>query len=309
MLPSDTSLWSSGYRNLTTTNTWSYCPESDAQTQAKITAGTLTTVNDWLYDEIFWDHNTGIGKPASRHTYQSGVYVPSLDMYMMICRRLWKISLSSDAPVYKRQINDTTGAAKDGEHGITIYDEVTNEFLSSAGGSAAIYNRVSYNLNSDSWTFNPSNFAPPWAGSAVASAIHVRAGRTIHAVYPGDSRNPDRYWIYNLDSRTTTTFGSSGFTYSGISGKSYWMDDNDAGSIVYLPNINKYWLWWKSAASGMQCVEIDPTTTPWTMSPKTFTGNIPSHRGQTINCAIYVADQQAVWFHTKGTDGWYVYKF
>lgn len=327
MLPSDQSLWSDGYRNLTTTGGWGSCPESAAAMEKDIVAGRLNPINGWGPDEIFWDNATisggpGIGRLTPKHTYHSYVYVQAENAVVFIHSRLWKINLDARTPVYKRQINDSPGHVDGGgvrrslidpEHGLAIFDEGTNEILISASGSSGVTNRATYNLKTDTWSLNPSTYSPPWGN--WGHICNARVGRNITVIAPPNSEvgggATGRYWVYNLDSRTIVISNSS-FQYSGgLTGFSNFVASDsyyDGSALEYIAPINRYWMWTKMSSGTMQCIEVDPTTTPWTLTPKTFVGNVPTPNQNMLRKMFYLADMNAVWLYDRASLGWYVYK-
>src|SRR5262249_35902293 len=148
-MPSDSNLFSAAYRARAGGASFTVCDESNALPVTPM-------INGPFYDEIFWD--TGIKKPTARHTYGSIAYCPDYNELVMFCRRFWRYSLTQKAWVYKRIYNDNVAFFMDGEHGITIYDEVRHEALSSAAGSSGIYNSVAYRMDTQAW----SSWGSPW---------------------------------------------------------------------------------------------------------------------------------------------------
>lgn len=313
MMPSDPSLWSDSYKNL---RNWGWCTESFIQTQAKIAAGTLSPINDWGLDEIFWDNsmNAGgasLGKMTAKHTYHSYVYVPAEDSVMFLHRRLWKISLASDSVTYKRLINDNPQTPLDTEHGLTIYDEVRNELLASSAGSSGITNSVRYNLATNTWTLNPTQYNPPW--KIWDNVSNTRVGRNITVLVPPRSTGGvgGKAWIYNLDSRSVTS-SSDGFKFGGGLSPASFAADNayyDGTALEYIPPLNRYWMWTLMANNEMQALTVDPGTTPWTISPTTFSGDVPVPGKNMLRKMFWVEAMNAVWQYDRGTRDWYVYKF
>lgn len=264
-MPSDRSNWSTAYTsNYNATN----CPESQNAATAKNAAGTLNAVNDVYYDEL------PDSKPTARHTYSTMVYVPQTNEVVMVCRRLWRFSLSSGKWSYRRLIRDQFAPYMDNENGIGTYDEVTGEVLTSATGSQTLYRSTGYKLFSNLW----STYDAPWNRFAGADVRHGRILTVINSPEQtvGNYASPGRYWRYNLDTRSVDTSGEMQFE-AGLSRADFapvaWY--YDGYSTTYIPSRNRYWLLTKTAAGAMAFFEIDPTTTPWTIRRMSFTGAVP----------------------------------
>jgi hypothetical protein len=262
-LPSDPTPWSASYRS---SGNFTFCAESDAQFQAKKSAGTLTPVNDWYYDELYWDR-----KPTSRHTYSFMVFVPETNELVLTARRLWRYSLTERRWTYKRLLRDHPPAGvnqpwMDGENGVAIYDEATREVLVSAAGSSGIYRATGYSLTQNQWT----NWSSPW--NLHAGIADVRVGRRMVVVQPpvapggGYSNHDGIYWDYSLDTRSTTQTGP--FQYAEGLTRAHFAPANwfyDSAAVTYLPSANRYWLFTLMADGTMALIEVNPTTTPWTL--------------------------------------------
>ena len=259
-LPSDTNKWSATYRAIGRSGgTFTQCAESSTAAQAKMAAGTLQPVNDVWSDELPWD-----GKPTSRHTYSSMVFVPESNELVMICRRLWRYSLTERRWTYKRQIRDQTGLFLSGENMAAFYDQATREVLVSAAGSEGVYRATGYNLVSNQWT----NWSSPW--NIYSGIADVRVGRRVVVVQPpsrgggGYGAQPGRYWDYNLDSRTvaqTNTLQFADGLQQADFAPSNWFYDSSA--LVYIPSTDRFWFFTLMANGRMELIEIDPSTTPW----------------------------------------------
>lgn len=316
MLPSDTSLWSAGYRN---SQNWGGCAESQAEVTLAVAAGTHSFTNDWWGDEVFWDNpkitnKSDQGKQCPKHTYHSYAYVPGENSVMFLHRRLWKLSLDARAYTFKRVINDSMGIQGrypllDSEHGLTVYDETTNELLASSAGSSGITNSIKYDLTTNTWTLNPSTYSPPW--TIWDNLGNTRVGRTLTVVTPPTSgAREGRYWTYNLDSRRVLVSGTE-FQYAGGLSRSSFCGDVysfDGTALEYIAPLNRYWMWSLMTSETMQCLEIDPTTTPWTISATTFTGNVPTPQNNMLRKMFYVASMNAVWLYDRASRDWYVYR-
>lgn len=307
-LPSDTTRWSSSYRNLVATNSYSVCPESDAQTPSN-------PINDWLFDEIFWDNPaqggdpTEVGVPVSVHTYSGSFYNPNANELISCGRgyRLWRYSLSTHKYTYKRCINDdlTPWDTYSGAGATVFFDETTNILKRSAvlDGRTAT---AGYNLSTNAWS-TPSI---PWSTKHVADTQHGRNVICIARIF-SDSDSNGQYWVYNLDSQTTTVSGTVQF--SGMSLSSF---NTAAGSgfydghgWCYVPPLNEYWMWHQTTSASAELLKVDPTTTPWTVSRKTTTGSVPVPDEQVCKKMLWMPSLNAVVFVDLATNNVYIYRF
>ena len=287
-LPSDPAPWSTAYKQ---SGNYTTNAESQAAAQARIAAGTLQPVNDIWFDEL-----PGDGKPTSRHTYSSIVYAPESNELVMVCRRLWRYSLSQRRWTYKRLIRDQTTQYMSGENMAAIYDEATREVLVSAAGSEGIYRATGYNLTSNQWT----NWTSPW--NIFSGIADVRFGRRVVVVQPPTSTGgtyaaqPGRYWDYNLDSRSVTqtnTLQYAGGLQQADFAPANWFYDSSA--LAYIPPKNRFWFFTLMANRTMELIEIDPTTTPWTARRATgMTGAVPQPGRNLERKMIYLPVLNAV---------------
>jgi len=271
-LPSPTAPWSTAYIGSRNGGSFTFCAESDAAAKAKIALGTLQAINDVFYDELFWD-----GKPTSRHTYSSMVYVPETNELVMVCRRLWRYSLSERRWTYKRQIRDQAAQFMSGENMVAIYDEATREVLVSAAGSEGIYRATGYNLTSNQWT----NWGSPW--NIYSGIADVRVGRRVVIVQAPQRKvsyggTTGIYWDYDLDTRSVKANGqcqlADGLTQNDFAPDNWFYD---SAALTYIPSKNRFWLFTLMASGKMELIEIDPTTTPWTARRAPgLTGAVPS---------------------------------
>jgi hypothetical protein len=260
-LPSDPTPWSESYKRTGVLGgSFTYCTEANAQMEARQTAGTLQPVNDAFYDELPWD-----GKPTSRHTYSGLVFVPDTNELVMICRRLWRYSITDRRWTYKRLIRDQVAIWLDGENMVSIYDEARREVLVSSYGSSGLWRATGYDLTGNRWT----DWGSPWVTSATVA--DTRVGRRIICVEPPArqtiySPRPGRYWEYDLDTRSTVRSGN--LQYAAGLARDDFAPDNwfyDSASLTYVPTLNRYWFFTMMAQGGMALLEVDPTTTPWTV--------------------------------------------
>jgi hypothetical protein len=305
-MPSDPAAWSASYIASRNGGTFTFCNESHQTMLAKRAAGTLQAVNDVFYDELFWD-----GKPTSRHTYSSMVFVPETNELVMICRRLWRYSLTQRRWTYKRLIRDTPDNWMDGENMAVFHDEATREVLVSAAGSSGIYRATGYNLATNQWT----NWTSPW--NLYSGIADTRVGRRAVVIQPGCTaaagygEQPMRYWDYNLDSRSTVTSGTvqlaGGLTLANFA-KANWFYDSSA--LAYIPPLNRFWFYTRSFAGPMMLLEVDPTTTPWTARPCTANaGNFPVPRFNMERKFIFLPALNALLLCDTASKDLYLYKF
>ena len=306
-LPSNPAPWSTAYK---LSGNYTTCAESHAASQAKIAAGTLQPVNDVWFDELFWD-----GKPTARHAYSSMVYVPESNELVMLCRRLWRYSLTTRQWTYKRLIRDfpatqLTQPWMSGENVVAIYDEATREVLASSAGSEGIYRATGYSLSGNQWT----NWTSPW--NLYSCIADVRVGRRVVVVLPpvnaggNTAAQPGRYWDYSLDSRssisTNTLQYADGLTHADFAPANWYYD---SAALTYIPSKNRYWLYTLMATGAMAMLEIDPTTTPWTVRRTTgIVGNVPAPGKNLERKFVHLPALNAVLLCDKASKNMYLYK-
>jgi hypothetical protein len=305
-LPSDTRVWSDAYRNIGAAGgTYTGCAESTAVMQAKQAAGTLQPINDVFWDELFWD-----GKPTSRHTYSSLVYAPESNELVMICRRLWRYSLTERRWHYKRQIRDVPTLWMSGENMVAIYDEARREVLVSAAGSEGVYRATGYSLTDNRWT----DWSSPW--NIYAGIADVRVGRRVVIVQPGATpgggygAQPTRYWEYDLDTRRLVTSGTAQLG-DGLLASDYapanWFYDSSA--VTWIPSRYRYWFY-TLMAGGMTLLEIDPSTNPWTIRrPSGIVGRVPAPGKNLERKMIHLPALNAVLLCDQAAKDLYLYRF
>ncbi len=267
----------------------------NANSTPGVAVGTIDPVVDGpFYDEIPLD-----GKPTARHTYQGIIHVPTVGAsgsVFLHARRLWRYDIASGAWAWRRLVNDQATARAGlpptatsvaevhaAEAGLVLWDEETNRVLCSASGSAG-YGAFAFDWDTQSWS--------SWTGSYSLNyndAAHVRVGRTAVAfrlprqdapvIYPG------LVWQHNLD--TGVTQSAAVQFAGGISTDDFVYGSYDGAGLVYVPPINRYWVCTRMA-SGMQWFQLDPTTTPWTMSPLTFANAHPVQQILLLNRVQWV---------------------
>lgn len=314
-LPSLPSTWSDQYKNQSgdQPGTWTVCEESIVETITKFDASTLSPINDWYEDELFWDRT-----PCSRHTYSGCVYRHETRELIMTVGRLWKYSLDSHAWTYKRVLRDYLAKKVDDPTRMEV--AVTREnvlaHIDTANGHLVITanplsRKALYDLNSDAWLDETAVSMPwaAWGGSTVAR----RSDNKI-AVFtpPNFGSNGGKYWLWDAGTKTTDVSGD--MQIGGDLDYTLFSNTYLDSSAVYVESINRYWMVTRRRESAGNpfitvMLEIDPTTTPWTISEKTFTGGMP-----TINSTkfeermVYIPTLDAVFMFYDGDLDGLVYK-
>ena len=293
--PSAWSDFSVAYRtNGSATNHPDATATAVANFNANNAAGTLTgtlvpAVNGPMYDQIPLD-----GKPTARHTYESLAWAPdvgSAGSLFMHARRLWRYDMATGTWAWKRLVNDQVRSQGNpaqaapnatnvveihaAEASLGVWDEVGQRVLCSASGSngAGAYQ---FNWSAQTWAAWSGNY-----GLNFGHAAQARHGRITAAFTPPYSDSGafvGRYWRYDLDTNSMSSADvqlAGGLTLADfVSAGTFY----DGEGMVYVPPVNRYWVCTRrSAASGggMQWLELDPTTTPWTLRPRTFTNAHP----------------------------------
>lgn len=306
-LPSDPTPWSESYRK---SGSYGSCGESDAQYQAKRQAGSLQPVNDWYYDELYWDR-----KPTSRHTYSFMVFVPETNELVLTARRLWRYSLTERRWTYKRLIRDVAPVGinqpwMDGENGVAIYDEATREVLASAAGSSGIYHATGYSLTQNQWT----DWVSPW--NLYSGIADVRVGRRAVIALPpvaaasGRSSHTGKYWDYNLDTRSVTQTGQFQFA-DGLTQNDFAPADwfYDSASLAFIPSSNRFWLFTLMATGAMALLEVNQTTTPWTLRRMpSMAGRMPTPGKNLERKMVFLPGLNAVLLCDTATRDLYLYR-
>jgi len=173
----------------------------------------------------------------------------------------------------------------DGAGTYAFYDEVRNEYLH-GGNADGHYNSIAFDLTTHSW----KPWASPWSLYGVADARHERNIGVVSVPAKPDApyASEGRYWLYNLDSRTVTSSGvvqyAPGLTRGDFpSGYAYY----DGTGMCYVPPINRYWVCTLMGNGQMQILELDPSTTPWTLSRKVFAGQVPNPHQNTCRKMVF----------------------
>lgn len=300
-MPSDPAAWSESYR-MTGRRGGSFtgCTESDDAMKARRAAGTLSMANDYFYDELFWDN-----RPTSRHIYSGSAYIPESNELIMSTRRLWRYSLTAGKWVYRRQLNDNnTQFAGSGTW--AFYDEVAGDYFLGGAGDA-LYSSVIYRPATNSWV----RWGAPWSIYGVADARH---GRQVTMIEPpvqvgGPYASPGRYWLYDLDRRALTTSGE--FRFEGISRADFppetWY--YDGAGACYIPAIDRYWLCTLQRDRTMPILEIDPTTTPWTIRRQALAGDAMQSHRNLCRRMVFLPGLNAVLIGDTADKDFWLYRF
>jgi hypothetical protein len=294
-----------------------YFPNADASI-AKRDAGLLSPINDIWFDEL-----PG-GKPTARHTYQSLAYSPVLNKVIMACRRLWTFNLANGTWDYKRQFNDyiSPGSQNAGSAGISfvndtytsvescvnVYDAQRNMMWWTGSGSSGNNRQIGYNFNNNTW-FSAS--VPFYGVGTQCGSIY---GRNYSVIRPpadnstGGYGGIGQYKVFNLDSGTETLSGTMQMT-GGLALTDFRnaFNEDDLQGMTYVESINRYWMW-SNMRSGYAAMEIDPTTTPWTMTRKSFAGAAPQPYGLLGRKVAYFPALNAVLFNDLATRNFSLYK-
>lgn len=271
-MPTDRTTWPGVYTGGSSST--EYNPSID-QYNADIAATTWTAINGSFYDEL------QDGNPTARHNYQSMVYDSARDKLVMICRRLWEFNLSTGAWDYKRAINDSSaggGSASvaaylDNENSVGVYDEVAGEYLTFSTGSFGANSRIRFDLTARTWNTTWANVT--WNNVQVYSC---RNGRKLVSISP--DAGGCRYWVHDLDTKTNDSSAVQATRGGGLTSTSFAWSSTPTGSnpewsIDYIPRLNRYWIMAYGAANSWALYELDPTTTPYTLSPLTVAGTLP----------------------------------
>lgn len=256
-LPSDPTPWSMAYRNSAASGSFTPCVESDAEFRARLDAGTLQPIDDWYWDELYWDR-----APTARHLYSSAVYVPGRNELVIAVRRFWRYSLDRHAWIQKRLINDSPEQAMAGSGTYAYYDEKTDEVLMGGVGDG-IYNAFALPLDGGAW----SRWHLIGGNDGLADS---RDGRFITGFAPPAQTDfayasPGRYYRYSLDERRNVDAGE--IQYGADLQRTDFprgYEFYDGWAMAYVPQLERYWV--ATRVNGaMQFLELDPTTSPWTL--------------------------------------------
>jgi hypothetical protein len=329
-LPSDyRTAWSTAYKLAqTTAGSYTYCDESAAQYinrrdssnpaplvvydggTSGVSVPTLPSQgNCWYYDELYWDR-----APTARHTYSTQAFDPVRNQLISSTRRrIWTFDLTSKQYTMRRLFYDETNPDYDGAYG--FLDETTGEYLH-GGAADSRLKSMAYNFSTNQWTsWDRVGGGCPWIAYNVADSRHERNVTVISSIFSDGGTQAGKYWQYNLDSRTVTTPSSSGVQVQfepPLSQASFLTAEGsgyaDGAALCYVPPINRYWYWMLNSL-GMTPFELDPTTSPWTLRRKTFTGAVPSPGSNLMRKVLWMPGLNAVVMVDMSSIPLYVYKF
>jgi hypothetical protein len=294
-----------------------YYPNADAAI-AKRDAGRLSATNDIWHDEL-----PG-GKPTARHTYQSLAYSPVLNKVIMACRRLWTYNLATGTWDYKRQFNDYISPKYQNvngsgnafvadtytsvEHCVNVYDAQRNVMWWTGSGSSGNNRQIGYDFNRNAWF---DAHVPFYGVGTQCGSIY---GRNYTVVRPpadnstGGYGGIGEYKVFNLDNGTESLSGTMRMA-GGLALTDFRnaMNEDDLQGMTYVESINRYWIW-SNMRSGYAAMEIDPSTTPWTMSRKSFAGAAPQPYGLLGRKVAYFPALNAVLFNDLATRNFSLYR-
>lgn len=299
-LPSDVTPWSAGYRMKASGSTFTPCDESNAQFVSARADGGLRAINDWYWDELFWDR-----APTSRHVYSSAVYVKEHNELALAVRRFWRYSLDRHEWVMKRLINDSPDQVMAGSGTYAFYDERTDELLMGGSGDA-LYNGYAYSYDAGTWK--------PWGQlTGTDGMADVRDGRFIIGLStPAQTdfaySSPGRYYRYSLDERRNVVRGEIQYG-PGLARTDFprGYDFYDGAALTFVPQLNRYWVGTRVNGT-MQFLELDPTTTPWTLSRLSLPGVAPAWDLNLLRKLIYWPTLKAVTLTGRGDSDVWLYR-
>jgi hypothetical protein len=301
-MPSDPAPWSESYKQTGRNgNSFTGCQESHDAMLAKKAAGTLSPQNDYFFDELFWDN-----RPTSRHLYSASAYIPESNELIMSTRRLWRYSLTAGEWTLRRQLND--GAQQFGGSGTwAIYDEVAGEYLHGGAGDA-LYSTVGYKLSTNSWM----PWGAPWAiYGGLSDARHGRQVAMIESPVKvgGPYASVGRYWLYDLDRRAVVSNGIMQFE-PGLSREDFPPENwyyGGAGAC-YVPPLDRYWLCTSLGNGTMPILEVDPSTTPWTVRRQNLAGVVPRSHPNLCRRLVYLPGLNAVLMGDNANKDFWLYR-
>lgn len=262
--------------------------------------------NCWYWDELYWDR-----KPTSRHTYSAQAYDPVNNLLISSVRqRIWIYNINTGQYTMRRMFNDEANPAWGGAGGWATFDEDAGEYLfgSSAVDGYNVSKTAGYLVNSHQYTV----WNGPMGGNNFGSVC--RYGREFSFVGPMSSWYSDvgRYYRYNLNTRQLLSgaAGTGEMAYgSGLTKNDFGATETPA--LCYVPGENRYWYFAVMANNTMSLKEIDPTTPPWTINNRTWTGAVPTPAVGDNICRkmLYMPGPNAVVVTYKSTQPMFIYKF
>jgi hypothetical protein len=286
---------------------------------ARRDAGQLSPINDIWHDEL------PDGKPTARHSYRSLAYSPVLNKIIMACRRLWTYNLATHTWDYKRLFGDYVSPLPMGqapntnafvndqyvsaESMFNVYDVQRNAMYWTGYGSSGLTRQIGYDFNNNTW----------WQARLPFSNVSIQAGVIVGRNWtalrpPTDNTGGPGYsgeGEYKVMSLTTggETLSSKLQLAGGLALTDFrsYSNEDDLPSLVYVDSINRYWTW-SAMRNGYESMEIDPTTTPWTLSRKAFAGAAPQPFGLLGGKVAYFPGLNAVLFNDLATRNFSLYR-
>ena len=303
-MPSDTNRWSAGYK-ARNSSTFTPCDESITEYNAQVAGGTWNRVNGWFYDEIYWDNpaidtaSLDVGVPTSRHVYNGVVYNAAENELIMASRRVWRYSMTTGKWTSKNTPGRSNPLGGDGgleEHGLAVLDQSRNQLVMVSCGSGGPWGG-NVDLATNAWS---NSFSIPGGSYDWTSAAPYRYGDEVTIIKTPDPTSSypkvGQYFKYNVTTRATITSGLLQFA-GGLSDASFRAGFDGQG-MVYVAPLNRYWMQVWMATGAIQWLEVDPTTTPWTIKPLTFANTAPTLSASPTpapqNRAMYVPAMNAV---------------
>lgn len=308
--PSDISTWSAEYRNSPMLGTsYTDCAEALEVRKQKVLDGTWKDINDISGDELLWDYPDH-PKPTARRVYHSLVFVQPENTLYLSARRLWKYDLAADKWSYRRDLRTTDGDTPATDFAfVSVYDELRKQLLT-RGGDGTQVRHVFYDVAQN--TFG-NTFNAIWEPHAPATERHARSQVVVR--FPQSGGDLGDYQVYDLDRTGNTAAGTfqlgPSLSQEEFSPASYTYDH---GGLVYVPPLDRYWGWARFSDGVVHPIEIDPTTTPWTLNRLAHTGslvalNVTSPDGHPTAKPMWFPKLNAVVFMNTHEDRIAVYRF
>jgi hypothetical protein len=299
-LPSDTTKWSDAYKSV---STYSACPESSAEYDAAVAAGTLKEENDWFYDELYWDR-----QPTARHTYSGVVYVPKTNELVMAVRRFWRYSRDEGKWVYKR-LPALDWKNKLGEESLAIYDQYKDQLLVASCGSNGPWSNT-FDMSTSNWTGEGTSWNGwDWNGAADARfEDRVAVFKVPEDPATGQYSAKGLYQLFDVKERKVVTSGTVQYA-DGLSAVDFPV--GDSAGMVYIPPLDRYWVAARNKEYKLGWFELNPTTEPWTLRPLVQDGTTPTLGDHTLvrRRMLWMPKLHAIVFLGAGTKNIMVYRF
>lgn len=292
-MPSDRAPWTTRYitHDGNAGGSFTDCPESqDATPQAGLGEEAATaTPRKYHTDQLFWTV-----EPTSRHVYSGAAYAPDLDRLILACRTVWEFDATTGAVLH----NVRFPSAVDGAELRFHYCEATGIGLFT-GMADGHYTGHAYNPTTRTFS---SPGERPWSRQGVADCEHDDFA--VMLVPPFSNRHDDIfYYKWNKEAQSMAASDrvqlGGGLAWSDFTATAA---GTDGMGMVYVPTLNRYWVVYQMVA-GMRWLELDPTTTPWTLRPLTFT-NAPTVNSRPCRKLAWFPGLAAVGIATYADQGW-----